>query len=312
MIAILIGLTIGIGLPIQTSINSRLRESVGSPFLASLASFTIGTLFLAVVTLILDHTLLFSAGLFTSQPWWIWLGGFFGVIYLTGNILLFPKLGSVQTVIMPVLGQILMGLLIDNFGWFGSKVSALTVTRGLGALLVLLGVICTVALSNYLANHHNNADTKPAASLWLWRLTGVLTGMLSASQTAVNGHLGVVLGSSLKAAFVSFLVGTVALVLIVGVTRTPLHLTIPAGADHNPWWMWIGGMLGALYVLGNVVLVPIVGTGLAVVIVLVGLMTGSLLIDQFGWLGAKRHPITLVQVVGLVIMIAGVALIRLF
>ncbi|VDG18396.1 DMT family transporter [Lactiplantibacillus mudanjiangensis] len=311
MLAILIGLTIGIGLPIQTSINSRLRDSVGSPFLASLVSFTIGTVFLAIVTLTLDHTLLFSAGLFASQPWWLWLGGLFGVIYLTGNILLFPKLGSVQTVIMPVLGQILMGLLIDNYGWFDSKVTALTVTRGLGALLVLLGVICTVALSNYLANRHQVAETKPAPGLWLWRLTGVLTGMLSASQTAVNGHLGVVLGSSLEAALVSFFVGAVALLLIVLVTRTPVQLATPASATHNPWWMWVGGLIGALYVLGNVVLVPIVGTGLAVVIVLVGLMAGSLLIDQFGWLGAKRHPITMVQVVGLVIMIVGVVLIRL-
>ncbi|WP_033614011.1 DMT family transporter, partial [Lactiplantibacillus fabifermentans] len=84
MLAVLIGLTIGIGLPIQTGINSRLRDSVGSPFVASLVSFTIGTLFLAVITLMRDHSLLFSAQLFTTQPVWLWLGGLFGVIYLTG------------------------------------------------------------------------------------------------------------------------------------------------------------------------------------------------------------------------------------
>jgi len=311
MLAILIGLTIGIGLPIQTSINSRLRTSVGSPFVASGVSFTVGTLFLVVMTLLLDHSLGFSTTLFSSQPLWIWLGGFFGVIYLTGNILLFPKLGSVQTVIMPVLGQILMGLLVDDFGWFGSQQNPLTVVRVLGAGLVLLGVICTVALSTWLANHHDTTTVKNASGLWFWRLAGVVTGMLSATQTAINGHLGTVLHSSLKAALVSFFVGMVALILIVLISRTKLQLTTPAG-QHNPWWMWVGGLIGALYVLGNVVLVPLVGTGLAVVIVLVGLMAGSLLIDQFGWLGAKRHPITVVQIVGLLIMIVGVALIRLF
>lgn len=311
MLAILIGLTIGIGLPIQTSINSRLRTSVGSPFVASGVSFTVGTLFLAVMTLLLDHSLGFSATLFSSQPFWIWLGGFFGVIYLTGNILLFPKLGSVQTVIMPVLGQILMGLLVDDFGWFGSQRNPLTVVRVFGAGLVLLGVICTVALSTWLANHHGTTTVKNASGLWFWRLAGVVTGMLSATQTAINGHLGTVLHSSLKAALVSFFVGMVALILIVLISRTKLQLATPAG-QHNPWWMWVGGLIGALYVLGNVVLVPLVGTGLAVVIVLVGLMAGSLLIDQFGWLGAKRHPITVVQIVGLLIMIVGVALIRLF
>ncbi|KRO26805.1 DMT family transporter [Lactiplantibacillus fabifermentans] len=311
MLAVLIGLTIGIGLPIQTGINSRLRDSVGSPFVASLVSFTIGTLFLAVITLMRDHSLLFSAQLFTTQPVWLWLGGLFGVIYLTGNILLFPKLGSVQTVIMPVFGQILMGLLIDNFGWFAAHRDPLTVTRGLGAGLVLIGVIGTVALSSWLANRQANAATVATPGLWLWRGAGIFTGMLSATQTAVNGRLGVVLASSVKAALVSFFVGAVALLLIVLVTRVPLKVTTPA-TGHNPWWMWTGGLIGALYVLGNTVLVPLVGTGLAVVIVLVGLMAGSLVIDQFGWLGATKHPINMVQLSGLLVMIAGVAMIRLF
>ncbi|MDN6126400.1 MAG: DMT family transporter, partial [Lactiplantibacillus plantarum] len=65
MLAILVGLAIGIGLPMQTSINSRLRNSVGSPFGASLISFAVGTLFLAIMTLIDVHTLGFSTTLFT-------------------------------------------------------------------------------------------------------------------------------------------------------------------------------------------------------------------------------------------------------
>lgn len=122
MLTILIGLIIGIGLPMQTSINSRLKVSVGSPFVASLISFSLGTLFLALITLLIDKSLLFPLNLFGKEPFWLWIGGLLGVIYLTSNILLFPKLGSVQTVIMPILGQIIMGLIIDNFGLFGSLV----------------------------------------------------------------------------------------------------------------------------------------------------------------------------------------------
>ena len=318
MLAILVGLAIGIGLPMQTSINSRLRSSVGSPFLASLASFAVGTLFLAIITLIDIHTLGFSTALFTSQPVWIWLGGFFGVIYLTGNILLFPKLGSVQTVIMPVLGQILAGLLIDNFGWFDSPKSALTSTRILGASLVLVGVIITVAAKGWFDRRRDRmAETAAIVAvptqrgLLLWRILGVVAGMLSATQTAVNGHLGRVLGSTVHAAFISFLVGTLGLIVVVLILRPQLKLSTPTGT-RNPWWMWVGGMIGALYVLGNVYLVPIVGTGLAVVIVLVGLMAGSLMIDQFGWFASKKNPISGVQLMGLFVMIIGVALIRIF
>lgn len=314
MLAIIVGLAIGIGLPMQTSINSRLRRAIGSPYLASLISFAIGTLFLLVMTWLMRHSLLFSWSLFTSQPWWLWIGGILDVIYLTGNILLFPKLGSVQTVIMPVLGQILAGLLIDNFGWFSSPQKPLSLTRVLGAVLVLLGVLGVVALDGWLERRHDRLDAAPktnSGELWLWRAFGVLAGMLSAVQTAINGHLGQVLHSAVAAALVSFLVGTLGLVLVVLVLRPKWQLTAQKRATA-PWWIWLGGIVGALFVLGNAFLVPQIGTGLAVVIVLVGLMIGSLLIDQFGWLESQRNPLTLAQLLGLIVMIAGVALIRLF
>ncbi|GAW98418.1 DMT family transporter [Secundilactobacillus mixtipabuli] len=315
MLAILIGLVIGIGLPMQTSINSRLRAAVGSPFLASLVSFGIGTVFLAVMTLLDHRSLLIGGSFISNRPFWLWLGGLLGVIYLTGNIILFPKLGSVQTVIFPVLGQILAGIMIDDLGLFYSPVSRLTVVRGLGALLVLLGVTVTVAGNSWVERITGQAgletveeQSPQTAHLMLWRLFGVLAGMLSATQTAVNGHLGEVLGSKIQAAYVSFLVGTITLIVIVFVLRPKLQFQRDSG--HTPWWMWIGGLLGALFVLGNVYLVPIIGTGFAVIIVLIGLMIGSLLIDQFGWLSSDKNPVTLLQVGGLLIMIIGVMIIR--
>lgn len=310
MLAIIIGLAIGIGLPIQTSINSRLKNSVGSPFVASLISFAIGTTFLAIITLFENGSLFFSSKIFEQQPWWLWIGGLLGVIYLTSNILLFPKLGSVQTVIMPIMGQIIMGLLIDNFGLFKSLVKPLTLTRLIGALLVILGVVGAVSINQIISRRHHKItdETIQNNNLWIFRIAGVLAGMLSASQTAINGHLGVVLHSSVKAAFISFFVGVIVLIITVTILHPRIQLRRING--KNPWWMWLGGLIGAVFVLGNVYLVPIIGTGLAVVIVLVGLITGSLLIDQFGLFDSKKNPITLAQVVSLLVMISGVILIR--
>ncbi|GAK48283.1 orotate transport protein [Secundilactobacillus oryzae JCM 18671] len=314
MIAIIVGFVIGFGLPVQTSINSRLRGSLGSPYLASLVSFLVGTLFLGVITVISGTSLGVSSTFIGQQPWWIWLGGLLGLVYLTGNILLFPKLGSVQTVIMPVVGQILAGLLIDNFGLFYSPTSSLTIVRVLGALLVLLGVISAVSINDWVESRSNKleksvAKKKKTQGLMFWRLAGVITGMLNATQTAINGHLGHVLGSPVKGAFISFVVGTVGLIIIVLILR-PTVSALHTQEQSNPIWMWFGGFIGALYVLGNVYLVPIVGTGLAVVIVLVGLMVGSLLIDQFGWFGAKKSPVTRLQLLSLLVMVIGVVLIR--
>lgn len=308
--AIMIGLIIGIGLPIQTSINTRLRLAVKSPFVASLISFLFGTVFLALLILIQKKTLFLSSQMLIQQPIWIWFGGILGVIYLTTNILLFPHLGSIQTVIMPILGQILMGLLIDNFGFFDSKVQHLTPMRLVGAGLVVIGVVGAVSINQLLAKRQNKiaSSVNKTPNLWPYRLVGVIAGMVSASQTAINGHLGMVLNSPIKAAFISFALGTLLLIILVLILRPQVSLNQAGG--HNPWWMWFGGFIGAIFVLGNAYLVPILGTGLAVVIVLVGLIIGSLLIDQFGLLAAQKNPVTFAQFLSLLVMIFGVVIIR--
>lgn len=135
--SLLILLPIGMGLLLgtQTAINSRLRAFVGSPYIASAISFTIGTLFLLSLTAIKE-----GLHLSISGPWWAWLG----TIALTTNILLFPKLGSIQTAVLPIFGQIFASLIIDQYGLFASVQTKLTWIKLLGLLLVLAGVLLTV------------------------------------------------------------------------------------------------------------------------------------------------------------------------
>lgn len=312
MLAIPLGVLVGLVMPLQTNANSRLRLSVGSPFLASFISFLVGTLTLLVAALLIDGQLP-ALGRAEGQPAWLWAGGLLGVVVLTGNIFLFPRLGSVQTVVLPITGQVLMGLLIDHFGWFNSPQAPLTSTRIAGALLLIVGVLGAIRFLDTLLRRDMTGEQDgraDGAGLWLWRVAGVLFGMCSAAQTAVNGHLGVVLDSAVAAALVSFTVGVVTLLVIVLLTRTKWQLR-RIDDRSNPWWMWIGGFLGAAFVFGNAFLAPVIGTGLTVMVVLLGLMAGSLIIDHFGLLGARRKPVTALQAVGLLLMIAGVALIRL-
>lgn len=114
----LFGVLAGIILANQNPVNAYLRVFVISPYVASLISFSIGTLYIGIVTLATGHPLLPTGAQIAANPWWLWLGGVIAAIYLTSNILLFPKLGAVQTVILPILGQVLMGTVIDSFIWF--------------------------------------------------------------------------------------------------------------------------------------------------------------------------------------------------
>lgn len=78
----------------------------------------------------------------------MWFAGLFGVIFMTGNILPLPRLGSLQTVLMPVLGQITMGLLIDQFGWLGNPRHPMTMARAAGLVLAVLSVLLAVAAAD--------------------------------------------------------------------------------------------------------------------------------------------------------------------
>ncbi|ETY75514.1 DMT family transporter [Lactiplantibacillus fabifermentans] len=298
----LIPVLMGSGLAMQTAVNSKLRSYVGSPYLASAVSFTVGAVFLIVLTLLSGVNPLVSFSTVTSNPWWIWLGGLLGVIGLTVNLLLFPKLGSIQTAVLPIFGQIIMGIIIDQFGLFSSPQSNLTVIKAVGLVLVAVGMVIATGM----LSHHQKTTTTGRPNI-LWQLLGIGAGLLMATQTAINGHLGVVLGSSVHAAMISFTVGALILIVLVVVLRVPLTGLVKAQqAGQSYWWIWLGGFLGALYVFGSAWLVPQIGTGQVVVIALFGQLFFSALIDHFGLFESLVNKVAVARIIGLITMFLGV------
>jgi len=88
--------------------------------------------------MIWEHNLRIPVDAIAAAPPWILFGGAFAVVFVTGNVLLMPRLGAVQKVILPALGQIIMGTLIDTFGWFESAQKAMSPLRILGVALVFV------------------------------------------------------------------------------------------------------------------------------------------------------------------------------
>ena len=194
----------------QNPINADLRKIVGSPFLASGISNFVGSIFLGIITLVTTQELFPSFQFVSSHPAWLWIGGIFGGIFLTSNVLLFSRLGAVQTVILPILGQILMGTLIDSFGWFHAMQLPMTLMRFMGIVITLIGVIIAVVLPNL----KEKEAEKPKGNLLGWRIWAVIAGAMSAAQQAINGRLGVLLENTAQAAFVSFLIGFLAIFIV--------------------------------------------------------------------------------------------------
>jgi transporter family-2 protein len=135
----------GMILPLQPGINSQLQSKIGSPWVAALISFTVGTLILlSTVTLLRLSTnpkILPSMDAIRSAPWWAWLGGLIGAVFVSSSIILAPKLGAVLFIGAVVFGQMISSTLLDHFGVVGYTRQATNPGRLIGIALILVGVV---------------------------------------------------------------------------------------------------------------------------------------------------------------------------
>ena len=136
-------------------------------------------------------------------------------------------------------------------------------------------------------------------------LTAMVGGLI-ALQAPINSHLGKSIGT-FQAAFVSFTIGTIVLAVIAGLAKGGMS-TVPE-ARHLPWYYLTGGLLGAAYVTTVLVTVRSLGAGGVVAATIAGQLTLSVVVDQFGWLGVDREPITLARLAGIALLALGVFLV---
>jgi transporter family-2 protein len=138
---------------------------------------------------------------------------------------------------------------------------------------------------------------------------GLVTGAIIAVQAAVNSRLRIALGdSSLWAAVVQTVIGLVALVAVGVLTRQPAPAT--AGLGRHPWWIWTGGFLGMWYVTVNIFLTPRLGAALMLASMIVGQLAAALLVDHYGLFGVAVVRATPARILGVALLVAGVALLR--
>ncbi|EPF70263.1 DMT family transporter [Acinetobacter rudis] len=142
---LLFALTMGIGLAmaIQTSLNSQLRNVVGSTLNAALISFVIGSCVLAALVL-LQTTAKPNLAQLQQVPWYLYLGGCLGVYAISISIYTAPQLGLLTFTGLVIFGQVLSSMLIDHFAWFGLNKTPISITRLLGAIAIFIGVLLTL------------------------------------------------------------------------------------------------------------------------------------------------------------------------
>jgi transporter family-2 protein len=120
--------------------NGTLRSLLGSPIVAALISFLVGSLALAVYAGLARTPLPLRAQL-GAVPAWAWLGGVLGAFYVASSVIVGPRLGAATLLALVVLGQLGTSLLVDHYGWLGFPQHPLNLVRVLGAVLLFGGVL---------------------------------------------------------------------------------------------------------------------------------------------------------------------------
>jgi len=137
---ILVGLAGGVAVGLQSPLASMLTQRLGifeSVFIVHIGG--------AVIALI---PLLFYSGGRLGQwkgvPWYALGAGVFGLIVIAAISYMIPRVGVAASITTIVAGQLMVGSLLDHYGFLEAVVRPLGLTRIIGMAVVLLGVWLTV------------------------------------------------------------------------------------------------------------------------------------------------------------------------
>jgi bacterial/archaeal transporter family-2 protein len=138
--SILLVLTLAMGaiLPIQAALNGKLMRTFGHPVVGATISFLTGTLILLIYAFSIRSS--FNPALIKETQWYHWVGGLIGAIYVTGIIVLIPRLGAGLAFALIVSGQLLMSVLMDHYGLLGIPVNPVNPSKLIGFCLLIVGV----------------------------------------------------------------------------------------------------------------------------------------------------------------------------
>jgi len=136
-------------------------------------------------------------------------------------------------------------------------------------------------------------------------------GVFMVVQSNINSQLRIRLDDPWQAAFISTSVSTISLFVVAFVSsRRPIP-DLGNVAD-GPWWLWTGGLLGACIVAASLYLVSKLGSGFLFALLVTGQMGAALVMDHYGVLGLPVHHVNAQRILGVLLLLAGVTLIRVF
>lgn len=305
-LAIPLLLAVGGLLALQAAANVQLSAATGSPFGAATLQLGLGATLLLLASL--GAGALGALDLLGDAPGWHLVGGLASALYITSGILLFPRLGALLTVGFWVTGQMLASLALDGFGWLG-------VERQVPNPAQLAGAAAVVAGAAVIVRTQAGADALVRAIRERagWLALGVIAGAALPLQGAINAQLRADLDEPIAAGAVSFLVATAGMgaLLLAALARSDTPAPQLGPLRRLPWWGWLGGLVGAIYVISVFLLIPEIGTAPTIALTVAGQQIASVFVDRYGLLRLPQRPVPPARLAAVAALLAGVLLVTL-
>ncbi|MBM6819214.1 MULTISPECIES: DMT family transporter [Clostridium] len=137
----ILALLIGALISIMISFNSGLEGYVGSTY-SVVIIHAIGLIAILIVAAIKKEKVVIKEAI----PFYLFLGGIFGVMLTLVNVITIGSIGVALTTALAVFGQLVFSSLVDHFGLFGLTKYEFNPKKLVGLLIVFVGlVIMTMA-----------------------------------------------------------------------------------------------------------------------------------------------------------------------
>ena len=137
----ILALVIGALISVMISFNSGLEGYVGSTY-SVVIIHAVGLIAILIVAAIKKEKIVIKEAI----PFYLFLGGIFGVMLTLVNVITIGSIGVALTTALAVFGQLVFSSLVDHFGLFGLTKYEFNPKKLVGLLIVFVGlVIMTMA-----------------------------------------------------------------------------------------------------------------------------------------------------------------------
>ncbi len=281
----------------QSRINGELAAATESGVQAALVSFSSGWIILTLILLALPAVRrgLVDVGRSLRTGvlrWWQVLGGVLGGFFVAVQSATVPIVGVALFTVAVVAGQVTNSIVVDRLGLGPAGRQAITPGRVISAALAVVAVI--VAVSDRLGGGADGSALAVGFAL--------LAGLAIAVQQAINGRVGAAARNAWTAAWVNFTLGTVMLGAAMGIAWGWTDFD-PGALPRGPWWLYLGGAIGVLFIAAAAWVVQRLGVLLFALLTITGQLTGALVLDVVAPAGGVSLHLSLVAGV----VLAGVA-----